>query len=339
MPCVKLLGYVGGFSETLEQVWINNRFKQRNGLISVEMNHLRSQAFKREYKRLFGSATWDVAVNFEGYVPFWASFFSNVEFPRKVIYLHNEMYEEMTVRFPYLRNVIGQYGNYDRLISVSDSVNEANKNGLYEKFSIDIKKFAKVDNNIDGERIISMSHELCDSQIIEWISDSKLIVNAARLSPEKDHEKLLNAFSKLQEKNKKLKLLILGDGPLRVYLETLSKSLGIEKDVKFMGLTSNPFPYMRLADVFVLSSNHEGQGLVLLEAMCLDIPVVSTDIPGPRSVINDNSGLLVENSVEGLVTGIESVLNGQVSLDKFDFYQYQKNAISEFESYVISTTT
>lgn len=334
---IKLLGYVGGISETLEQVWINNRFKQRNGLLSVEMNQLRSQAFKREYKRLFGSATWDIGVNFEGYVPFWASFFSNVELPQKVIYLHNEMYEEMRVRFPYLRNVIGQYENYDRLISVSDSVNEANKNVLYEKFSIDIKKFAKVDNNIDGERIISMSNELCEQQIIEWVGDAKLIVNAARLSPEKDQEKLLNAFSRIREVNPNTKLLILGDGPLRVYLETLSKSLGIESHVKFMGLTSNPFPYMRLADVFVLSSNHEGQGLVLLEAMCLDVPVVSTDIPGPRSVITGNTGLLVENSIDGLVRGIESVLHGQVSLMKFDFYKYQSNAIEEFESHVIST--
>lgn len=93
---------------------------------------------------------------------------------------------------------------------------------------------------------------------------------------------------------------------------------------------------MRLADVFVLSSNHEGQGLVLLEAMCLDIPVVSTDIPGPRSVITGNTGLLVENSIDGLVAGIQSVLNEQVSLMKFDFYRYQHNAIEEFESCVIS---
>lgn len=334
---IQLLGYVGGVSETLEQTWINNRFKQRNGLLSSEMNQLRSQAFKREYQRLFGGATWDVGVNFEGYVPFWASFFANTKFSQTAIYLHNEMYEEMRIRFPYLRNVIGQYKNYDRLISVSDSVNEANKDNLQRAFSIDVGKFAKVDNTIDGELIISMSKELCDTTILEWVGKSKLIVNAARLSPEKDQEKLLNAFSIIHNANPNTKLLILGDGPLRVYLESLVESLNIADYVKFMGLTSNPFPYMRLADVFVLSSNHEGQGLVLLEAMCLDVPVVSTDIPGPRSVIRDNTGLLVENSIEGLVGGIESVLNGQVNFMKLDYYKYQSNAIEEFEKYVITS--
>lgn len=334
---IKLLGYVGVFSETLEQAWVNNRFKQRNELLSPEMQQLRAQAFKREYLRLFGGARWDVCVNFEGYVPFWASFFANTEVPLKAIYLHNEMYEEMQVRFPYLRNVITQYRNYDSLISVSDSVHEANKHRLHETFSIDTRKFAKVDNTIDGERIISMSKEPCDAAILEWIGDSKLIVNAARLSPEKDQEKLLNAFSRIHSSDPNTKLLILGDGPLRVSLENLAGSLGIADSVKFMGLTSNPFPYMRLADVFVLSSNHEGQGLVLLEAMCLEVPVVSTDIPGPRSVIAENTGLLVENSIDGLVFGIDSVLNKKVSLMKFDFYKYQHNAIEEFEKRVVCT--
>lgn len=334
---IQLLGYVGLFSETLEQAWINNRFKQRNGRLSSEMHQLRTQAFKREYLRLFGGATWDVCVNFEGYVPFWTSFFASTEVAQKTIYLHNEMHEEMRVRFPYLRNVIEQYMNYDRLISVSDSVHDANKHSLHNAFSIDAGKFYKADNIIDGERIISMSKELCDTTILEWIGDSKLIVNAARLSPEKDHEKLLNAFARMRDSNPNSKLLILGDGPLREFLEGLAGSLGITDYVKFMGLVSNPFPYMRLADVFVLSSNHEGQGLVLLEAMCLEVPVVSTDIPGPRSVITGNTGLLVENSVDGLVTGIESVLSGQVSLMKFDFYKYQNNALEEFEKSVIAS--
>ncbi|MGL4338755.1 MAG: CDP-glycerol glycerophosphotransferase family protein, partial [Turicibacter sp.] len=233
---IKLLGYVGVFSETLEQLWINNRFKQRNELRSSEMHELRDLAFKREYLRLFGSAAWDICVNFEGYAPFWVSFFGNIEVAKKAVYLHSEMYHEMQTRFPYLRGVITQYHNYDRLISVSDGVRDANKLRLNNLFSIEESKFYKVDNNIDGDLIISMSRELCDTAVLDWIGDSKLIVNAARLSPEKDHEKLLNSFSYVHARDKNTKLIIIGDGPLRVKLEKLADSLGITDFVKFIGL-------------------------------------------------------------------------------------------------------
>ncbi|MGT8959708.1 glycosyltransferase [Escherichia coli] len=61
---------------------------------------------------------------------------------------------------------------------------------------------------------------------------------------------------------------------------------------------SNPFPLLKRADCFVLSSNHEGQPMVLFEAMILDKPIISTDITGSRSALEGRSGVLVENSVD-----------------------------------------
>ena len=93
----------------------------------------------------------------------------------------------------------------------------------------------------------------------------------------------------------KLELHILGDGELRESLARLAGELGIADRVTFLGFQRDPFRHMRKADIFVLSSLWEGFGNVLVEAMAMGAPVVSTDCPhGPGEIIKDGeTGLLV----------------------------------------------
>ena len=90
------------------------------------------------------------------------------------------------------------------------------------------------------------------------------------------------------------RLIVIGDGKLKEKLLLKAKSLGISEKVDMIG-KKVPYAYMRHGDIFVLSSLWEGFGLVLLEAMSLGTPVVSTDCDyGPNEVIeNEKSGLLV----------------------------------------------
>ena len=127
--------------------------------------------------------------------------------------------------------------------------------------------------------------------------DAPFIVSVARLDEgQKDHRTLLRAYAKVRAHYPEAPgLLLLGDGADRASLEQLARDLGIAAHVRFAGFRANPFPFMRAARMLVLSSRYEGFGMVLLEAMALGTPVVSTDCPtGPRDLLDGGeSGLLV----------------------------------------------
>ena len=122
-----------------------------------------------------------------------------------------------------------------------------------------------------------------------WFNAPRLpvILSVGRLAPEKDQPTLLRAFAQLV-KSRPARLVILGEGPDRKAVLSLSRELGITKFVDFPGFDPNPFPYMEKAKVFALSSRYEGLGNVLIEAMACGTPVVSTDCPnGPREILED----------------------------------------------------
>ena len=122
-----------------------------------------------------------------------------------------------------------------------------------------------------------------------WLLDHKwpVIIAAARLSPVKDIQTLLRAFEVVLH-GRWVRLIILGDGPELQNLKDLADNLGIHAYVDFAGFQSNPFPYIAKADVFVLSSIHEGAPMVLAEAMALGTSVVSTDcLSGPAEILDN----------------------------------------------------
>lgn len=112
-----------------------------------------------------------------------------------------------------------------------------------------------------------------------------VILGAGRLTPEKDFATLLRAFQIVRGR-RDCRLVIIGEGPRRQSLEALAAGLGLEDSVSLPGHTGNPYAYMKRAALLAFSSTAEGSGNVLIEAMALGTPVVSTDCPhGPRETL------------------------------------------------------
>ena len=151
-----------------------------------------------------------------------------------------------------------------------------------------------------------------------------VILGVGRLTVQKDFPTLIRAFADVRAK-RVVRLVVLGEGKDRVELEALVKSLGVQDDVALPGFVDNPYPYMRAAALFVLSSQWEGFGNVLAEAMACGTPVVSTDCPsGPNEILEngrwgtlvpmDNwialSGAIVDRMDSNAPVGmVESVMN------------------------------
>ncbi|MGW7981134.1 glycosyltransferase [Staphylococcus xylosus] len=155
------------------------------------------------------------------------------------------------------------------------------------------------------------------------------------MSPEKNHDSLIKAFKNVTEIEPKSKLYILGDGPLFKHLERLIKELKLENHVFLLGFIKNPFMFVAKCDCFVLTSNYEGQGMVILEAQTLSKPVIGTNVSGINSILDNTNGLLIENNIESIKDGLVTYLNGNVPQITFDYKTYNLEIMDKFEKQVL----
>jgi glycosyltransferase involved in cell wall biosynthesis len=156
--------------------------------------------------------------------------------------------------------------------------------------------------------------------------DVPYILHVARLVEKKGTKYLIRAFSLVLQKHKDAELVIIGDGPLRSELETLTKSLNVENKVHFMGIQPHSvvMEWMKKAKIFCLpsvtarSGDSEGLGMVLLEAAALGVPCVATDHGGiPEAVIDGETGYLVpERAVGELAERLSYLLENETVRDK-----------------------
>lgn len=332
---IQTLGRAGRMNLTAEERFMIDVFVQKYRVPNDEAWDVCARAYKREFIRTFGYTKFECMINFEGYSQFWTAVFAfapEASTSHRSIYAHSDMQGEWRVRFAYLESIFQLYGEYNKVVSVTESINQQNQSNLSSTYSIDSGNFNFCENSLSPQKIRALAEEELPATAPLWLGDPKYHVFAGmgRLSPEKDHRKLIAAFSEIHHLNENARLLIIGDGPLRHELETEIADFGMSDVVMLAGQHVNPFPMLKAADCFVLSSNHEGQGMVLLEALTLGVPAISTDIPGPRSVLKDGKGLLVDNSVAGLVEGMSRYLEGEFKFNGFNAEQYQQQSIEMF---------
>ena len=333
---VRVIPRVGRMNMTIEERHIHETFKREARLPeNPEALAIFRGMFEREYDRLLGDSRFDAAIDFEGYNLYWASliaFMPGQAAKHRAIYQHNDKLGECRERFPALELIFRLYPFFDRLVSVSEKTMELNASSLSERYGVPRGSFGFAENMLDGSVVLAMADEPLEKEEDErWFSGpGPVFITMGRLSVEKDHEKLIRAFAGFRKSAPEARLLIIGDGPLQAHLRDLVKRLKLGGKVRLPGFRKNPFPYLKRADCFVLSSNHEGQPMVLLEALILGKPIVATDIAGNRGVLEGRADLLVENSVEGLIKGMSAFADGAVAAGSLDIEAYRRNSLLAF---------
>lgn len=192
----------------------------------------------------------------------------------------------------------------DHYIAVSGALGE-----ILQKQGIPAKSISVIYNGIDIApfRKTEVWDEDRARLHAEWgiAADEYVYGSVARLVPVKGLSYLLEAFSRIskeEEPGKKLRLVLVGDGPEREPLQEKARSLGVEQQVTFAGFRRDIPACLHAFDAFVHSSIYEGLGYTIIEAMAAGIPVVATNVGGVKEFVKPGStGLLVEPANEALL--------------------------------------
>lgn len=214
----------------------------------------------------------------------------------------------------------------DKTVCISKNV----EYDMRDFFKIKEKKLCTIYNPVDIKSLLTIEE---DYTFDKEFSDYFNIVTMGRLTYQKGQWNLIYAIKDIVVQYPKVRLYILGDGELKNELEELVKKLELEEHVFFLEFISNAHKFLRQCDLFVLTSLFEGLGNVLLEAMALGLPVISTDCKsGPREIIAPNSN--IKSVCENIDVERFGILVKQFSKEKNivdnDSLVYIKQAIEMF---------
>jgi len=197
---------------------------------------------------------------------------------RLIVIVHNTVSRE-----PGLSRFIARwlYRFANKVVAVSKGV--ARDIQSYAKVAQ--SKLVTIYNPIDTELIKLKAQSRPEHR---WFADDSLhiVVAVGALTAQKNYPFLLKTIAEIKRKKNSIRLIILGEGPLLAELEKQVASLGLSQEVDMPGFDPNPFGYMAYAERFVLTSNFEGFGMVLVEALASGARVVATDCPsGPSEIL------------------------------------------------------
>lgn len=330
----------GAATYTKEENDAYARFRQTGCYQSLGDRELIDAAFQREARRVFGDQTYDVAIDFSGYSTLWSLMMCHTTARKKLIYQHSDMkleaYNPNTARsFPELPAVFSLYERYDGIVSVTPEMSLVNQESLAPFYTEDTQ-FYVVQNMFSAETIRTRSEiplAQVSPEVMALIEDKDLYLFCcvARLSAEKNHARLLDAFAIAHKETPGCALLIIGGGKLDQSLKKQAKRLAIDEHVIFLGHQDNPYSIMRACDCKVLASAYEGQGIVLLEALALDLACIATDNPAIRSILKNDVGIIVPQSTTALAQAMSHAVNvGMTSTASLDDTAYATSALKQF---------
>jgi glycosyltransferase involved in cell wall biosynthesis len=166
----------------------------------------------------------------------------------------------------------------NHVVGVSEDVT----NELVSDYGLAENLCTTIPNPVDTDRIAAEAEKPVSHP---WFSEETLlIVGVGRLIRLKQFSVLLQAFERVRRRID-ARLVLIGRGPKRKALVQQADELGLQNHVDFLGFVDNPYKYMNRADLLAHPSQHEGFGLVLVEALACGTPVVATDCPGGPSDI------------------------------------------------------
>lgn len=292
------------------------------GALCKSKKHLNSQQYfwdKVKKHIPVNREKYDAVISFmNGYCNYYA--IDKVEAKRKYLWVHNDY------------NKIGCNPEYDKIffekatgiITISDSCADS----LKENFPT-LKDKISVIENISATALIKKRSTEQISDIDTSPFDTTFI-SVGRLNQQKGYDMAIEAANILNKKGVNFCWYVIGEGELLKEIKKNIAEKGLEKIFILLGTRSNPYPYIKNADIFVMTSRFEGKSIALDEAKILCKPIVSTKYPSVYDNIEDGTnGILVEQDAAAIAEGLYKLSNDKDMREKFSNYLSQNSTSNE----------
>lgn len=183
-----------------------------------------------------------------------------------------------------------------------------------------------LNNFIDTESILEKSKEKIKEKKPK---DKKLFVFVGRLD---DDAKKVGRAILLAKEIKDIELWLVGDGPDRKQYEELIKKEKLSTRVKFLGKQKNPYPYMKLADYIIMTSDYEGFPVIYLEAITLERPIITTiDVSDDKLNMGKDYAMIISKNQKEMTKQVKEILKKTPKVNKIDIEKLQSTRMDDFE--------
>ncbi|TJY36399.1 glycosyltransferase [Pontimicrobium aquaticum] len=241
---------------------------------------------------------------------------------KKTIYtIHSSQLEIYLSKSRFWTQLI--YGKAYRVIAITKAMKE-----MVEKKYPKLKNVSMIYNPVIHSVIEAKKEQPIDL-------DFEYVIGVGHFdTDQKQFDKLIESYAESKLPKNQVHLVILGKGKKQLELEHVAEKMYVKNKVHFLGFQDNPYKFMKNAKAFVLSSWHEGHPMVLIEALCCNIPAIAFGCPtGPREVINHKeNGLLIEDqNLEELTKGLNLMI-----LDEALYKKCKDNSLKSVEKFSLN---
>lgn len=300
-------------------------YEYSGSLLNLGKIKANSSSFVRKIHRFSALQKWvksnhfDCLIDFRMRPSFFLEFMlSRIIYPQNTIYtVHSGILEFYFQKSSLLSRLI--YEN-QKIVAVSKAI--ANK--IISTYGL--KKVQTIYNPINLDEILVLKE-------VEILEQNYVLAVGSLDSDIKQMDKLILAYSKTKLPQQNIKLIVLGEGKLKIAYQDLVEKLNLSELISFEGMVQNPFPYYDKALFYILSSKNEGLPNAIIESLACGTPVVAFDcFSGPSEIINNHqNGILVDDqNFDKLVEAINLMV--------FDVELYQhckQNAVKSVEKFSV----
>lgn len=267
-------------------------YKAKTSLVHKVRWHFRGSRdlmLKRDLNKILQDESFDTIVSFLEGPAMKAHYFIMERAKRNVSWVHVNLEVNHWTRYMF-RNTAEEAAMYSEMDEIA-FVSQGALDAFVHKFGVK-RPMRVIPNVIDNEAIRLRANE-------EVIPTSKFtIINVGRLASQKRQDRLILTAKLLKAMGLDFEVWILGTGPMEQELKSMAKKEGVANEVKFLGFQTNPYTYIKAADMFLLTSDTEGWPTVICEALSLGCPVVSTRVTGSEELLGAGAGILTSKEPE-----------------------------------------
>ena len=230
---------------------------------------------------------------------------------KKLIWIHNDL--KKTELYHYTDDEIRKFFGFDKIMVISEKIQQDFE--ILAETEGEKNKIVRIYNPLDTEEILRKS----EFGTRQSENDVPVFISVGTVFPQKGFDRLLRVHRLLLDEGFKHKIQILGDGYDFENIKKLQEELGVTETSTLFGFTENPYPIIKNADFYILSSRYEGFPTVLFEAITLKKKIIATDVSGVREMLdNGKLGLIVDNSEDGIYEGMKKALQNPESFNAYE---------------------